>query len=124
MTAPKLPLDLVREEIMKRVGPEMDERFKQLIPIFTRALKRDEPLDSIEIPPATEPVPAGTAAKRTTVQGVVAIILASVLGFAADAVSDDDFQVFDLGDWKGVGTGAVVAAIMALLAFGQRKIGR
>ena len=118
------PLDLVRAEIMKRVGPEIDARFEQLIPIFTKAMKREEPLDSIDIPPATDPVPAGTAAKRTTIQGFVAVILATVFGFVADAVSNEDFQVFDLGDWKGVGTGAIVAGLMALLAFGQRKIGR
>ncbi|OZF05570.1 hypothetical protein [Rhodococcoides fascians] len=121
MTAPKGPLELVREEIMRRLGPEIDARFEQLTPILIKALNRDQPLETVPDPPAVAPA---TAAKRTTVQGVVALVLAGVLGFAADAVSDENFQIFDLSDWKGLGSGAVVAGIMALLAFGQRKIGR
>ncbi|KZF03205.1 hypothetical protein A2J03_08175 [Rhodococcus sp. EPR-157] len=118
------PLDLVRAEVMKHVGPEMDARFAQLIPLFTKALNRGEPLEQVEVPPAVEKVAAGTAAKRTTAQGVVALALAGALGFAADTVAGPDFELLDLGDWKGLGSGAVVAGIMALLAFGQRKIGR
>ncbi|OZC88355.1 hypothetical protein CH282_09510 [Rhodococcus sp. 06-418-1B] len=124
MTAPKGPLELVREEIMRRVGPEMDARFEQLIPIFTRALNRDEPLEQVKVPPAPEPVTPGIAAKRTTLQGVIALVLAGGFGFASDAVADENFELLDLGDWKGLATGAVVAGLMTLLAFGQRKIGR
>lgn len=121
MTAPKGPIDLVRNEIMRVMGPELDARFEQLTPIIARALNRDEPIDSVRIPP---PVPAKTAASRTAVQGFIAIILAAVLGFVADTIGGGDFDLLDLGDWKGLGSGAVVAAIMAVLAFGQRKIGR
>ncbi|MCC8930832.1 hypothetical protein [Rhodococcus sp. I2R] len=124
MTAPQGPLDLVAKEVMRIVGPELDARFEQLTPIIAKALNRGEPLDKVKVPPAGEPVTPGTAAKRTTVQGVIAVVLAGSFGFAADAVSDDSFEVFDLGDWKGLGSGVVVAGMMALIAFGQRKIGR
>ncbi|WP_037164952.1 hypothetical protein [Rhodococcoides fascians] len=118
------PLDLVRAEIMKRVGPEIDARFEQLIPIFTKALNRNQPLEEVDVPPATEPVQPATAAKRTAVQGVVTLVLAGVFGFAADTFSGGDFDLLDYSDWKGLASGAGVAAIMTLLAFGQRKIGR
>lgn len=121
MTAPKGPLDLVRDEIMRRLGPEIDSRFKQLTPILIKALNRDQPLDTVPDPPAVTPA---TAAKRTTLQGVVALVLAGVLGFVADTIAGPDFELLELADWKGLASGAVVAGIMTLLAFGQRKIGR
>lgn len=121
MTAPQGPLDQVRNEIMRRLGPEIDARFEQLTPILIKALNRDVPLETVPDPPVVAPT---TAASRTAVQGFVALILAAVLGFVADTIGGGNFDLLDLGDWKGLGSGAVVAVIMAVLAFGQRKIGR
>lgn len=124
MTAPQGPLDHVRNEIMRVMGPEIDARFEQLTPIIARALNRNVPLDEVRIPPPPAAVPAKTAASRTALQGFIAVILAAVLGFVADTIGGGEFDLLDLGDWKGLGSGAVVAGIMAVLAFGQRKIGR
>lgn len=121
MTAPQGPLDQVRNEIMRRLGPEIDARFEQLTPILIKALNRDVPLDTVPDPPVVAPV---TAASRTAVQGVVALGLSTVLGFVADTIGGPDFDLLDGGDWKTLGYGAGVAGIMAVLAFGQRKIGR
>lgn len=118
------PLDLVRTEIMRRLGPEIDARFEQLTPILVKALNRNQPLEEVDIPPATQPVSASTAAKRTAFQGIVTLVLAGVFGFAADTFSGGEFDLLDYGDWKGLGSGAVVAGFMALLAYGQRKLGR
>ncbi|WP_155288789.1 hypothetical protein [Rhodococcoides fascians] len=124
MTAPQGPLDQVRNEIMRVMGPEIDARFEQLTPIIARALNRNVPLDEVRIPPPVATVPAKTAASRTALQAAIALPLSAVLGYAADVIGGDNFELFDLADWKGLGSGAVVAGIMAVLAFGQRKIGR
>jgi hypothetical protein len=47
-----------------------------------------------------------------------------VLGFVADAIGGGGVDLLDVDDLKTVGYGAAVAGIMAVLAFGQRKIGR
>lgn len=122
MTAPKGPIDLVRDEIMRVMGPEIEARFVQLTPIIARALNRDEPIDSVRIPPPA--VPARTAAARTALQAAIALPLSAALGFVADTIGGPDFDLLDGGDWKTLGYGAGVAGIMAVLAFGQRKIGR
>lgn len=124
MTGPQGPLDQVRNEIMRVMGPEIEARFVQLTPIIARALNHNVPLDEVRIPPPAAKVPAKTAASRTAVQGIVALGLSTVLGFVADTIGGPDFDLLDGGDWKTLGYGAGVAGIMAVLAFGQRKIGR
>lgn len=124
MTAPQGPLDQVRNEIMRVMGPEIDARFEQLTPIIARALNRNVPLDEVRIPPPAATVPAKTAAARTALQAAIALPLSAVLGFVADTIGGPDFDLLDGGDWKTLGYGAGVAGIMAVLAFGQRKIGR
>lgn len=121
MTAPQGPLDQVRNEIMRRLGPEIDARFEQLTPILIKALNRDVPLDTVPDPPVVAPA---TAASRTAIQGILALVLSTVIGFVADTIGGPDFDLLDGGDWKTLGYGAGVAGIMAVLAFGQRKIGR
>lgn len=76
----------------------------------------------VETPPAA--IEPSTAAARTILQGVIATILGAAGGVVVEALSDDQFQVFDLGDWKGVGNGALTAALMAVIAFAMRKFGR
>lgn len=117
-------LDMVYAEIRRRVGPEMDARMEQLAKVLLPALNDGTPLDSVPTPPPPGTPAPTTAAKRTLVQGVVATILAAIFGVAADTISGGDFQVFDLGDWAGLGTSAVTVAVVAALAYGQRKIGR
>ncbi|OZF38847.1 hypothetical protein CH296_03985 [Rhodococcus sp. 14-2496-1d] len=121
MTAPQGPLDLVRNEIMRRLGPMIDAKFEELTPKLLKALNDDEPLSSV---PEEPTVPAKTAAARTAVQAAIALPLSAALGYAAEVIGGDDFELLDLTDWKGLGSGAVVAGIMAVLAFGARKIGR
>jgi hypothetical protein len=124
MTGPQGPLDQVRNEIMRVMGPEIDARFEQLTPIIARALNRNVPLEEVRIPPPPATVPAKTAATRTAIQAGIALPLSAVLAYAAETIGGDEFELFDLTDWKGLGSGAVVAGIMAVLAFGARKIGR
>jgi hypothetical protein len=121
MTAPQGPLDLVRNEIMRRLGPMIDAKFEELTPKLLKALNEDAPLESVPESPVVAPK---TAASRTAIQGILALVLSAVLGFVADTIGGPDFDLLDGGDWKTLGYGAGVAGIMAILAFGQRKIGR
>lgn len=121
MTAPQGPLDLVRIEIMRRLGPMIDAKFEELTPKLLKAINNDEPLESVPEEPVVAP---STAASRTAIQAAIALPLSAALGYAAEVIGGDGFELLDLGDWKGLGSGAVVAGIMAVLAFGARKIGR
>lgn len=121
MTAPQGPLDLVRNEIMRRLGPMIDAKFEELTPKLLKAVNDDLPLSSVPEAPVVAP---RTAASRTAIQGILALVLSAVLGFVADAIGGGGVDLLDVDDLKTVGYGAAVAGIMAVLAFGQRKIGR
>lgn len=123
MTAPG-PLDLVRQEIMRRLGPEIDDRFEQLMPVLLKALNNNVPLEQVPDPnPVPAPAPK-TAAVRTLLQGLLVTVLTAIVGVLYTALGDESFQIFSLGDWKTVGTTAVTTALMAVVAYGMRKLGR
>ncbi|MDQ1202850.1 hypothetical protein [Rhodococcus sp. SORGH_AS_0303] len=117
-------MDLVYAEIKRRMDPEIQARMEQLAEHLFPAVKDGTPLEDVPTPPPLGTPAPSTAAARTLVQGLVLTVLSAIVGVVYTALGDDSFQVFELGDWAAVGTTAVTASGMALLAYVMRKIGR
>lgn len=104
--------DMVKRAVADHIAPDPNPGANNRAENITT-----EPAE--ELPVAHD---ANARALRTLLQGLAAAVLLAGVTAAGAAVSAPGFEVLSWDSWRGVGQTVIVAAVMAVLAYGQRVI--
>ncbi|WP_432793946.1 hypothetical protein [Rhodococcus ruber] len=108
--------DMVKRAVADHIAPDPNPGAKSRAENMTENMTT-EPAE--ELPVAHD---ANARALRTLLQGLAAAVLLAGATAAGAAVSAPGFEVLAWDSWRGVGQTVIVAAVMAVLAYGQRVI--